>query len=118
MRKDEYISPEYAQDRGREEYRSGWYSPYAMGDNYSAQEAYDEGAAEERRAEDRRREAKQQAEYEEELYWQQCEQQRAEEQAYEAEMQRQYLDACGHATQEQTKLTEEPKKEETDDLPF
>lgn len=53
-------SEEYARDRGREEWRSGWYSPYAMGDCYDAQRAYDDGMQEERRAERNRREAREQ----------------------------------------------------------
>lgn len=83
--RDDCLSPDYARERGRDDWRTGWYSPYAQGDCDEAQRAYDEGMRDERRYEQRRREAREQVEAEEEsYYWQQM--QKQESDAMEAEM--------------------------------
>lgn len=77
--KDDCYSPDYARERGREDYRTGWYSPYAMGDCDEAQRAYDEGKHAEQRAEQHRRETRQQEEAAEMEYWQHMAEQEAME---------------------------------------
>ncbi len=96
--KDDCYSPDYARERGREDWRTGWNSPYAMGDCYEAQQAYDEGVRAEQRADQHRYEMRQQeeaAEMEyyalaeaERRYWEDVERQETEqmERDYEAQM--------------------------------
>lgn len=84
--RDDCYSPDYARERGREDRRSGWDSPYAMGDCYEAQRAYDEGVAAERRHEQQRREMREQEEAAEmEYYQRQAEEEAAMAEAQEAE---------------------------------
>lgn len=66
--KRDCLTEEAAKDRGREDRRTGWDSPYAMGDCYEAQQAYDDGVREERRAEQRRREEREQQRLENEQF--------------------------------------------------
>ena len=104
--REDCLTEDEARRRGREEYRSGWYSPYAMGDCYEAQEAYDAGMIAERRAEQARREAREQAEYEEYCYYQQLEEQRQMNAQYEQTMEQEFLDK------------QAPKEENPDEIPF
>lgn len=92
--RDDCPSREYARERGRDEWRSGWYSPYAMGDCREAQESYNEGMAEERRREQRRREARAEQEaaeidaaYNAQMEAEYANQMRDEEEAHWAELQ-------------------------------
>ncbi len=98
--RDDCLSPDYARERGREDWRSGWYSPYAQGDCHRAQEAYDEGMREERRYEQRRREAREQAEAEEAYYWQQQQEHDAMEAEMNAAMESDYATAMYFEEQE------------------
>ena len=98
--RDDCLSPEYARERGREDWRSGWYSPYAQGDCNEAQQAYDEGMRAEHRAEQHRREERERAEYEEAEYYRQAQAQAEEEAYYNEMMEREYASAMYFEEQE------------------
>ena len=121
--KDDCYSPDYARERGREDYQRGWDSPYAMGDCYEAQRAYDEGVSSQRRYEQHRREVREQEEAAEMEYYYAAqqeaeynahleEQMRLQQEAYYREMEyhERIVLECGEMT-ESPSVTKDPGAE-------